>query len=541
MLSTRTGQPYRIYIFLTAAIFIFVLGCGAAFYTLGGIVDVWIASGAPTELPADGTSQTRIEVDYSGCSFGGPTDPNGNFSIRAESSKGLIDPTFVSSIDGGVFPPQFILTSDTIPGTAQVSFEVTYCPDGGVSFFGVCSDPTYMDEVCKGNITIPFVEVTASAEDDAAPLEDSIDAQPEEAEQNLSEPINEETQIGENAIDAKAQLYDELEAFLAEEDITAPTPGQIAASGIALSTLLAGWLLLNQLSGISAEESLEAIDAWRRGVRPQESGNFRSTPGFSAEASLEAKNNAADGVGFRPTSVQETGEERALRAINDVQDMDDAVKQTRKDFENFEEKIPQSVKDSEIWKKKVNPKLDKIKKMLKTGELDKARKWLDRSEKLIELRKEVDRDLDHLPDDSREAIVWTERTLKSLGHFAADTYETLVIDPAKSAGKAVLPEEQAKRWNNSMDELNRELSNVAQQIGELPRKGARLMTHDKLMEQADQMMQDSSPEIRQEGKEIKEIHGKWEVPVEKPDFIGKGTRKVEELWNHTMRCLFHDR
>jgi hypothetical protein len=31
------------------------------------------------------------------------------------------------------------------------------------------------------------------------------------------------------------------------------------------------------------------------------------------------------------------------------------------------------------------------------------------------------------------------------------------------------------------------------------------------------------------------------VPVDHFDPWGKGTRKAKELWDHTMRCLFHDR
>ncbi len=69
--------------------------------------------------------------------------------------------------------------------------------------------------------------------------------------------------------------------------------------------------------------------------------------------------------------------------------------------------------------------------MIAQGELDTSRAWLDRAEQLLELRNEIDHDLNHLPDDSREAILWTERTLSALGHIASDTYQSLVIDPAK--------------------------------------------------------------------------------------------------------------
>lgn len=134
--------------------------------------------------------------------------------------------------------------------------------------------------------------------------------------------------------------------------------------------------------------------------------------------------------------------------------------------------------------------------------------------------------------------MWTERTLKTLGHFASDTYQQLVIDPAKKAGKALLPSDYAKRWSASMDELGNALSNVAQQIGELPRKGTRLMTHGNLQDLASEMMRDSSPVLRQEGQEIRKLYGPRDVPVEYPDFWGKGTAKVKQLWDRSLGRLF---
>ena len=113
-----------------------------------------------------------------------------------------------------------------------------------------------------------------------------------------------------------------------------------------------------------------------------------------------------------------------------------------------------------------------------------------------------------------------------------------MIDPAKKAGEALLPGEYAKRWNKSMDELGKALSDVGQQIGELPRKGTRLMTHGNLQDQANGMLQDSSPVIRQEGQEIRDLYGPRDVKVEYPDFWGKGTKKVRDLWDSSFGKLF---
>jgi len=68
----------------------------------------------------------------------------------------------------------------------------------------------------------------------------------------------------------EVDLFRDLEDFLAGEGITSPSPGQITAGGIALSTLLGTWILINLLSGIPPKTSLQTIDAWRRGKPPSE-------------------------------------------------------------------------------------------------------------------------------------------------------------------------------------------------------------------------------------------------------------------------------
>ncbi len=235
-----------------------------------------------------------------------------------------------------------------------------------------------------------------------------------------------------------------------------------------------------------------------------------------------------ESVSGQRTPVQEGAEDQVVRNIRDVKDIDDAVKQTREDFETLEGRIPDQVKNSEPWKNHVAPLIEEIKEFIKQGELDKVRTWLDRVENLIELREEVVSGLDHLTPDKQEAMVWTERIIKTLGHIASDTYQTVVVDPAKAAGEQLLPADLQKPWTDAMDELGQEMSNTAQEIGELPRKGAELVTHKNQLEHA--------PEYIKE-----ELYGQRDVPVEYPDFWGKGTRKVQELYDHTRNSLFGDR
>ncbi|MBN1267204.1 MAG: hypothetical protein JXA25_17060 [Anaerolineales bacterium] len=569
-----------------------------------------VAGGYPTQLPADRESQTMLEVDISGCTFGGAAAADAQYAIVATASKGRLSPTFASTLDGGDFPPLLLLESTGTPGESLIQVTISYCPADAVFVLGVCSAPGSVNNECKGSMTFTFVEEEAEAtstggsywESDAHATEEAhhhtteeVDARAtEEARHHATETADawgtveahHNNEEGSQTVSAN-ELYQELTDYLAGEGITAPTPGQIGASGIALATLLAGWLVLNQLSGVSTQTSLEVIENWSHGQTPPDAQlSPESTPSPPSQETPpedpsesqqerqdqppEQENEPPDSTSLqppgtvpeadllqdseqdaetdqeppappsRPTPAQESTEDQILHNIQDVQDFDDAVKQTRKDFETFEGNIPESIRNSDIWKNNVENKIEKIKNLLAQGELDKTRTWLDRAEQLLQLRNEVEQDLNYLPSDSQEAILWTERTLRTLGHFASDTYQTLVIDPAKNAGNAVLPSELAQRWNGAMDELNQELSNVAQQVSELPRDGAQLLTHRNLQEQAQQMLQSGEQGTQEMGHEIQELYGPREVPVEYPDFMGRGTRKVQELWDHTMRCLFHD-
>lgn len=545
-----------------------------------GDAEIFVAAGEPGELPADGKSQTLLEVDLSKCRYGGvPVDPDGMFYFTANTTLGRISPTSASSLDNDEIPPLLTLTAGNIPGETTITIEVAYCPPGGVMVFGVCSDQASIDAICRGSTTYTFFEIepAPTAEIEPAPTAENNQAQtnPEQAASSESSPAESDPNTDSTSSDeqpSRAQLMREWEEYLAGEGIGAPTPGQVAASGIAITTLLAGWLILNQFSGISVEKSLHVISAWRHGenlseVKPKSPGKPDSTsseqppvettaepakpvpPVIQAEppASVPEAEKVQQPAPAAPSTpkpakdrkpAQEGKEDRVLRGVQDAQDLDDAMKNTREGFDAFEKKVPQEVRDSEAWKKYVEPKLKKFRDMLAKTKLDKARTWLDRSKQLIKLREQINRDLDHLPSDSREAIVWTERTLKTLGHFASDTYQTMVIDPAKAAGNAVLPADLAKRFNTAMDELNKDLATVVQQIGDLPRQGTRLLTHGNLQDQAQQMIDQGDAGTRETGQMIQDLHGPRDVPVEYPDFWGKGTRKVRELWDSSLGRLF---
>jgi hypothetical protein len=235
----------------------------------------------------------------------------------------------------------------------------------------------------------------------------------------------------------------------------------------------------------------------------------------------------------------ESGEERAQRLVKDIKDLDDAVDRTSKGLNEFIDKIPESLRNSDKWKNLVAPKLKKLQDLLSKIKLDKGRTWLDRADKLLELRKEAERDLAHLAGDRREAIIWTERTLRVLSNIATDAFKVMVTDRAKDAGNAILPKQAAEKWAKAMDELHGELEGLGEGISKAVRQGAFNLTRGKSFGEAiDNMKRSDSPVIRQEAQEIENIKsGPRDVPVEYPEFWKRGTGKVSELWTKFKNSL----
>ena len=541
----RSWSSRLVILLFTACLLVLspLFGQGAVYSQSTG-AEIRVASGYPTELPADGQSETILEVDYANCSFGAPTNPDGNYSITLDSTLGELTPRMASTVDGGTFPPPITLQAGVTPGEAALNVTVSYCPAGAIVMLGVCSDPAYMDASCSGTASFRFTEVPLEQEEQA-PDELAADPSEQEPEDNLTPPREEPENPAEEEEPSPADIYQDLETFLAGEGIEAPTPGMMAASGIAVSTLLAGWLIINQLSGVSAERSLEAIQAWRRGeVPPQDkqldfgvSAEVSDLPqetesNFSVDGEVEpgmeppeparesaedpllpgisdspgppdphppdpAQNNPMDvdlqdhsrpQTGPRPP-VQESAEDRVVRGAKDLQDLDDALKQTRKDLNSFLENVPDGLKNSQIWKKHAAPGIKKVEDWIKMGELDKARDWLDRVEKLVKVRQKVARELDHLTPAQQEMLVWTERTLKGLGHIGADAYKSTVIDPAKAAADKVLPPELSRNINQKLDEFDQGIRETAEGVSELARTGARGVTDSRGQDQLQHIME----------------------------------------------------
>jgi hypothetical protein len=414
---------------------------------------------------------------------------------------------------------------------------------------GICAAQGYENAICTGSTTVQFVSPDGSQTEEEPTAEAPGPDQTEQESPSTSQDQPKATaeQLDERTL--MVELYADLEEFLAGEGIDAPTPGQIGTSGVAIITLLAGWLVVNQMAGISAETSLDVIKAWRDGERPPVGAEVELPADFEdgdvgAEVELPVKRPdpaEPDGTTVpKRTPAQEGVEDRLLRGIKDAQGYDDSLKKINKDLEAFEGKIPDDVKNSEAWKKHVAPKWNKAKDLAKKGELDKARTWLDRAEKLIKVREEVDRDLDHLPPDQREGIVWVERTLKTLAHVASDAYETFILKPIKAVAEKILPARGARVITKSVDELGQGISDTGQGIGELPRTGGRLFSYGKTQDNLQHTIEtDKSPGLREEAQFHSNVLAGKDRKVKPvyPDWT-KSPRKVMGWYNDFKKWAF---
>jgi hypothetical protein len=385
-------------------------------------------------------------------------------------------------------------------------------------------------------------------------------------------------------------LVKNLKDWLTAGGIKETDPAKVAAGGGAAAVLLATWFIINNRAGVPMEKLEMALGRWRwaqRGspavgggeppsdvpeggkipAKSKKPGSLpeddKIKPGAGAEAKPKpgAQKDGKVGVkaeGETPPAAQtpdaadaaspkkpvkpaegESGEEQAQRYVKDWKDIDDAVENTSKGVKEFIDKIPEGLRNSDKWKKLVEPKLKKLQDLLSKLKLDKGRTWLDRVDKLIELRKEAERDLAHLQPDAREAVIWTERTLRVLSNIATDAFKVMVTDRAKDAGNAILPKQAAEKWAKAMDELHKEMEGLGDGISLAVRRGAFNLTRGKSFGEAvDEMKRSSSPVIRQEAQDLENIKsGPRDVPVEYPKFWERGTNKVDELWTRFKKSL----
>ncbi len=350
-----------------------------------------------------------------------------------------------------------------------------------------------------------------------------------------------------------AELVRDLEDFLAGKGVNGPTPGQAAAGGAISATLLGGWMLSQLLSGASREDLLKALKEWQRGgsARGQEvkliSEAEKVTPTEAEEvAPTEAKKVTPTEAKRAPppeaTTVPEAekpaprkvprpieeAEEQLRRRVDTSDEYLRAWEETRQDFKRLLDKIPGKLKDTDFWKNKVQPQIDKI---LQTTDPEKARRLLDETKILLDIRQPWKKALRHVDADKYEGGIWLERGGRIAGQIAGKLHQTLIIDPLKKWAET-LPKPQAEAVKKFADGHQKDIARMFDDLRKVPRVAAQNVKGGEQMAQQLDDMQKHMPRAYEQLRRDTEIPLR---PEDKPDF-GKGLKKLEPVKKKIEEC-----
>ena len=158
---------------LTKANIVFVLTLmagllitGVVFAQKGGLV-ISTKAGDPTELMADGKSQTRLMFDLSGCVWYPGAGPEDLLQIQLTSDLGtsLSPPSVFDTVEKVGSPFEVVLKSGTQYGTAKVTTIASFCTEGNTVVMGQCSSQQEQNTPkCTGEFEIPIRPADASEE-----------------------------------------------------------------------------------------------------------------------------------------------------------------------------------------------------------------------------------------------------------------------------------------------------------------------------------------------------------------------------------------
>ena len=168
----------------------------------------------------------------------------------------------------------------------------------------------------------------------------------------------------------------------------------------------------------------------------------------------------------------ETGEERAERLVDDLEDYRAAVDKTLSEFKKKLEDVPKEVKESKFWKDKVAPKLKKLDDMGIESKSAKLKEFLRITKELLEVRRKVDADLSMLSKKDREGVVWLERGLQGGEEVLKKLHNNLITNPAIKAAKTGLPKDLAAAAEKILKQNQADIEKMLTGIKKLPRKFA---------------------------------------------------------------------
>jgi hypothetical protein len=335
-------------------------------------------------------------------------------------------------------------------------------------------------------------------------------------------------------------LVRDLEEFLAGENARSPSAGRAAAAGAISATLLGTWVINQLLAGVPMEEILRAINVWRDRLRPgdapikpQSSGVSSATSssggGASATASADidtpVKSQSArthpPAQAVVPKRPIEEAEDHARRAVDISDEYVRGWEETRKDFSKLLDRLPKKLKESDFWKKKVQPQIDKI---LKTTDPTKVRKLIDETRTLLDIREPWKKAMRHVDPDKYEGGIWLDRGGRAGGRIASDLHRTLIIEPLKKwAGS--LPQQQAEAAKKILDGHHKDIDTMLDDLRKAVLIGAQNFRGGKQIAEALDEIQEHQPE---QYKEIREV---WTHRTEEDYGFdpSKGLKKLEPI------------
>jgi len=283
-------------------------------------------------------------------------------------------------------------------------------------------------------------------------------------------------------------LVRDLEKFLAGEGIKGPSPEQAAAAGVAVSTLIGAWVLVNLLAGARLEDLLRAVREWSSGpkaaapqVEPEPvvetetvsvsekvTDTVEKAPPRVPDAEQVAERQKAAVPSDRKPAAEGT-QDWLTRRAEDAKDVLDAADKTREQFQDkFMEKIPEQLKATQAWEEQVQPLVDKIEatapeKIL--GEILANRElWEETREKLK----------GRVPEDCIQAVNVLQSTIRTTVNIPMETVDKAhdalvqIIKTVLTAGQA--KPDIAERAIKAIEEHKEALHQVAEDLARLPTK-----------------------------------------------------------------------
>jgi hypothetical protein len=306
-------------------------------------------------------------------------------------------------------------------------------------------------------------------------------------------------------------LRTSLESFLKTAGLSKIHPARLAAAGGGAATLIAIWMIIQHRAGVPMEKLEQAVGQWRwrEGVKVPESppeadekaptkkpdqlpetkktdpvkkeppktlpeeekakDAAKASSDAEVDKSPEPDISAAAAAKKPPKSASgETGEERAERLVDDLEDYRAAVDKTLSDFKKRLENVPKEVKESKFWKEKVAPKLKKLDDMGIGSKSAKLKEFLRITKELLQVRKRVDAEMSMFSKEDREGVVWLVRGLQAGQEGLSKLHSQLITDPAIKAAKAGLPKKQAEAVEKFLKKHQSEIETMLKGIRDLP-------------------------------------------------------------------------